>query len=119
MYGDTEKLGTFTYGVEADGRIIINAYTQYGYNRNKISVDYKALGRVFISICEYFPDVKIFAMPKIGAGLAGGDWSVIEDILKDVSEVYNREFRVYIFDTKPENIPSKFDPTKYDVIKEW
>ena len=36
------------------------------------------------------------AMPKIGCGLAGGDWDVVSEILESVSEKYGRTFHVYL-----------------------
>ena len=97
IYGDVTKLGTFTTAVGQNGTRIINAYTQYEYTRNGINADYGAIEKVMRKICESYPDAKVIAMPKIGAGLAGGDWSIIEDILKRVSDEYHRVFRVYLY----------------------
>lgn len=44
--------------------------------------DYYALRCVFEKIKEGFPDKRI-GFPMIGAGLAGGDWSKIKEIIKE------------------------------------
>lgn len=93
--GDKSKLGTYSAWT---GRhcfyeqliTIVNAYTQYetwGMNGDySVSpIDYDALERVMISIKNDFKDQSI-AMPKIGAGLAGGDWNKIMEILTRVFE---------------------------------
>lgn len=94
LWGDRTKLGTFTYGVEANGMIVINAYTQYDYARDRIVVDYPALEEAMKKICNHFPN-EVIAMPKIGCGLGGGDWKIVSDILERVSTMYNRTFHVY------------------------
>ena len=43
-------------------------------------VDYEALRKVFQTIGKRFATSRI-GYPKIGAGLAGGDWRVIEAII--------------------------------------
>lgn len=56
----------------------------YGYD-GSVYVDYNALKQGFRSINtesdQLFTEL---AMPKIGAGLGGGDWQVIEKIIKEV-----------------------------------
>ena len=88
LKGDSSKLGgyTFTYVVVSNGNafIIINAYTQYYYGRPKKGkgplVDYDAIESVFGMIAQNFHDYRI-GYPKIGAGLAGGDWKIINNII--------------------------------------
>lgn len=68
-----------------DGKIVVNAITQkfYGRDSNIVYVDYNALAACFIKLNERALDweVKEMAMPKIGAGLANGDWAIIEEII--------------------------------------
>ena len=94
MWGDRGKLGHFTYGLEPNGMTVINAYTQYDYTRDKVDVDYQAVESVMTEICQTFPNT-IIAMPKIGCGLAGGDWNIVSEILERVSNLYNKVFHVY------------------------
>jgi O-acetyl-ADP-ribose deacetylase (regulator of RNase III) len=64
-----------------DGDIhILNCFTQdyYGKNGDRF-VSYDAVERCFRAISNNnIPEV---AMPKIGAGLGGGDWTIIEAII--------------------------------------
>jgi len=83
--GDKGKLGTISVDMSHsdDGPIVINAYTQFNYGYDgKRYVKYKALRRAFFLIKENFGDKKI-GIPKIGAGLAGGDWWKIERIIDE------------------------------------
>jgi O-acetyl-ADP-ribose deacetylase (regulator of RNase III) len=91
MRGDHKKLGTFTLASDEQWsggvRTIFNLYTQYSFSRSKVSADYdairSALTHMKLELDENFPDAKV-GLPKIGAGLALGDWSIIEKIIEDV-----------------------------------
>lgn len=87
--GDKSKLGGYTYtGVTSPQGgyfIIINAYTQHRYGRPKNELepllDYGAVKSVFKLLKTEFGDKRI-GYPKIGAGLAGGDWNIISTIIE-------------------------------------
>lgn len=79
--GDKEKLGQITIG-NSNVVTIVNAYTQYAYGKNKVHADYNAIRSCMKEIKKYFSGRKI-GMPLIGAGLAGGDWTVIEKIIEE------------------------------------
>jgi O-acetyl-ADP-ribose deacetylase (regulator of RNase III) len=92
--GDKHKLGDYTYTTLVDDflpgylqgsnqRYVINAYTQYDYKGHK-PVDYEAIRKVFTLINRDFEGFKI-GIPKIGAGLAGGDWDKIKRIIDSVT----------------------------------
>lgn len=88
--GDRKKLGTYTYFKHFDKDLdrdffIINAYTQYNYlPRNVVNVDYEAITSAFKEINKQFGGKgNHLAYPKIGAGLAGGDWDIISKIIND------------------------------------
>lgn len=89
VYGDSNKLGRYTSWRGPHSRIpdrtitIINAYTQYNYGTDKINADYDAIYKVMVRIDKDFPNQSI-ALPRIGAGLAGGDWNHILSILNTV-----------------------------------
>lgn len=85
--GDKTKLGHYTKAeVSMFGGpsfTIVNAYTQYGYGgrlNGEIDVDYNALRNVMRKIKNDFPGKRI-GYPLIGAGLAGGDWNIISEII--------------------------------------
>lgn len=82
-YGDKSKLGTFSkaryYNIT-----IYNCYTQFRYGRNGSFVDYSAVIKCLQAVrrdllwrYNNLSNVDIRA-PKIGCGLAGGGWHLIE-----------------------------------------
>jgi O-acetyl-ADP-ribose deacetylase (regulator of RNase III) len=89
--GDRNKLGTYTsaYITEIDLEII-NAYTQYKYGTDKIQVEYKAVQKVFQSLNEEYKNLGVIVgIPKIGCGLAGGEWPVVEHIIDQATPDLN------------------------------
>lgn len=75
---------------------IVNMSTQDTYGKTGVHVNYDAVRQCFKSLfrhCEY-NDHRI-AIPKIGAGLAGGDWGRIEKILLDLLFGTKIELSVY------------------------
>jgi O-acetyl-ADP-ribose deacetylase (regulator of RNase III) len=81
---------------------VVNAYTQHMYGRNHVNglakpFDYEAFTICMRKINEVFKG-KHIGMPKIGAGLAGGDWKRIEKIIE--TELWFCE--VTIVNYKPE-----------------
>lgn len=61
---------------------IMNGYTQLKARGYGVLADYDAIRSVFSTIASHFPNARI-AYPKIGAGLARGDWDIIEDIIEE------------------------------------
>lgn len=83
--GSREKLGTYSVAsVQRNGKqiSIVNAYTQYHWSGAGILADYDAIREVFAAIKRDFCGCKI-AYPRIGAGLARGDWNVIAKIIDE------------------------------------
>jgi hypothetical protein len=60
--------------------IVVNAYTQYDYNARTKPFDYEAFILCMKKINHIFKG-KHIGLPQIGAGLAGGSWSAIEQII--------------------------------------
>ena len=84
---DGLSLGTIVWA-ETCGKIIGNAITQRNYGRvQDIYVDYDAVRSAMKNVNAYCVEHGIarVAMPKIGAGLGGGDWIVIAKIIEDES----------------------------------
>ena len=82
--GDEAKLGTITY-TENTTPIVVNLYGQFDYTgrrSGKMDLDYDALRSALKAMREKFTG-KTFGLPMIGAGLAGGDWNVIEAIIEE------------------------------------
>lgn len=85
--GHRGKLGSYTTSYfytntfPTKHSIILNMYTQYRYGKDMVHVDYDAVTRCFAKMSQQFPNYKI-GIPKIGCGLAGGDWKIIEQIIE-------------------------------------
>ena len=83
--GNINKLGAIDYK-EINNVTVINAYTQY-FNRtlnpdkDAINLDYQALSLCLRKINHTFKGKKI-GLPQIGAGLAGGNWYLIREIIQ-------------------------------------
>ena len=91
LYANEEKLGSFTSRSFSDTNMgyvtIINAYTQFTYARDRRVADYDAIRKVFKRIKNMFGSKGFsFGIPKIGSGLAGGDWSIISAIIEEEME---------------------------------
>jgi O-acetyl-ADP-ribose deacetylase (regulator of RNase III) len=81
--GDRNKLGFFSSTtVKENGHniTIVNGYTQFFHSGSAPLIDYNAVENLFRRIKKEFSGKRI-AYPRIGAGLAGGDWSRIEAII--------------------------------------
>lgn len=76
-------LGNIIVSVQDNGRIIHNAITQEYYGRDgKTYVSYWAIAECFSKLESF--NLGHIALPKIGAGLGGGDWQVIEAIIENI-----------------------------------
>ena len=83
--GDAAKLGSVSIAeVERHGRVfhIVNGYTQYHWRGVGVKADYEAIRGVMKTVRSTFSGKRI-GYPKIGAGLAGGDWEVIRAIIDE------------------------------------
>lgn len=84
VQGDINKLGTISYS-DATKPIVVNLYGQYDYTGRRsgqMDLDYEAL-RSALKLMKAKFSGKTFGLPKIGAGLAGGDWATIEAIIDE------------------------------------
>jgi len=95
--GDISKLGDFSCATIKSGSYsvtIINAYTQYNYRGKGVKADYEAIKKVFNKLKIQYSG-KRFGFPLIGAGLAGGDWNIISDIINQ--ELQGEDFTLVEF----------------------
>lgn len=76
-----ERLGS-AEPVNTDEKFVYNMFTQeqYGYD-GKRYVNYAAVANCFRLLIT--DGVKQIAIPKIGCGLAGGNWSFMEQLIND------------------------------------
>ncbi len=92
-----DRIGSFST-VKVDGKQVYNIYTQVDYlPRNMDHFQYEGfkigLAKVFLDMKAH--GLKTLALPKIGAGLAGGDWTKIEAIIKEVSDAAGVDVTIY------------------------
>jgi O-acetyl-ADP-ribose deacetylase (regulator of RNase III) len=78
---------------------VVNSYTQYRYGKNHTDgvskpLDYEALTLCMRKINTTFSG-KHIGLPKIGAGLAGGDWNKIKKIIQ--TELKDMKVSVVIY----------------------
>lgn len=89
-------LGTYQDAIEVEpGKYVLNLFTQlnYGYDGTRF-VNYNAvLTSLRLSLYRY--EIKQIAIPKIGCGLAGGNWEFMEQLLTDAFYKWDVEFWVY------------------------
>lgn len=83
--GDAGKLGTCTVATcaLANGTVdVVNAYTQYDFRGKGVLVDYDAVRSCIKWIKSHYSGKRI-GLPKIGAGMARGDWNRIRDLISE------------------------------------
>lgn len=79
--------------------VVVNSYTQFRYGKNHTDgvskpLDYEALTLCMRKINHTFKG-KHIGLPKIGAGLAGGDWNRIKKIIQ--TELKDMKVSVVIY----------------------
>lgn len=81
--GDRNLLGTIQICSVSNDLYFVNAFTQlnYGNDGNKY-VSYDAIDSTFEAICRTIDIDSKIHFPKIGCGLAGGEWSVVQSIIE-------------------------------------
>lgn len=83
--GDKNKLGTFSAAkikINEKDLIVCNCYTQYHYNSEDKPVDYDAIVECMKLLKSKVKNSgKRIGYPKIGCGLAGGNWDIVSAII--------------------------------------
>lgn len=95
--GDKSKLGKISWAqskTESGELIIINGYTQFDWRGGGRKADYEAIREVFKNVKKEFSGLRI-GYPAIGAGLAGGDWQIISEIINEELKDENHTFVEY------------------------
>ncbi len=96
--GDMGKLGSISSArIMRKGHelVVVNAYTQFDYAGAELLVDYDAVRECLLEVRKLYSGKRI-GYPKIGAGLAGGDWRQLAAIIEEVLNGENHtlvEFR--------------------------
>lgn len=99
LTGDINKLGQIEAGrcsvaYKSKEIDVVNCYTQYLMGTDKRHLDYDALRLCMRKLNHYYKGKKI-GLPKIGCGLAGGDWSIVKEIIE--TELINCKVTVVEF----------------------
>ena len=82
---DRSKLGTFSCAMGRRGDTeftVVNAYTQFHWRGKGVLADYEAIRTAMAGVRRRFTGKRI-GYPRIGAGLAGGEWSIISAIINE------------------------------------
>jgi O-acetyl-ADP-ribose deacetylase (regulator of RNase III) len=89
-HGDMSKLGTFSMAFADDGKTVINLYAQIGIDSKHRTTSYDAMCKGLTELNRYLLNLNspiVLGIPyKIGCGLAGGSWIIVESIIRDVFE---------------------------------
>lgn len=101
-YSPEYKFGKFTYAVTESGITIVNLYGQYKFGKG-LQTNYEKLNSalnffLFTAKSGYGNNVnlsKIGVPYGMGCGLAGGDWNIVEKILRKASENHMVDIYVY------------------------
>lgn len=80
-------LGSTIFVQQPNGKTVINAMTQDNFGRTGVHVSYWAIANVFKDLNAVLHGYQL-ALPMIGAGLGGGDWSVISAIIENEAKTY-------------------------------
>ena len=81
--GSREKLGSISSALVRRGKHtfhVVNAYTQFDWRGGGVKAEYESIRHAMRRVRVSFSGKRI-AYPYIGAGLAGGDWAVISEII--------------------------------------
>ncbi len=100
-----DKLGSYCVSKEHRPYYIFNLYGQdYFGNDGNLYTDYTALQSALEQMMSkvVFWEInagklKVGLPYKIGCGLAGGDWEIVEDIIKKVSNDFKHDIYLYEF----------------------
>lgn len=89
-YGAFSKIGTVS-SAKVDNRLIFNCYAQWDYSSSEKQIEYGGLYQCLKAVSRFPDDTGLIqqapfkiGMPRLGCGLAGGDWSVVKQIIETV-----------------------------------
>lgn len=97
-----DRLGTNLYVKTNDGRVCVNMYAQDNFGRDKCHTDYAAFRSCLIDLKDYLsrqPENITIGFPyKIGCGLAGGDWAIVGEMIKEFAEQIKQKVFIVILE---------------------
>ena len=84
----------YVQSINCNDKVVFNCFTQenYGYD-GKRYVNYGAIVKCFTNLVER--GITKLAIPKIGCGLAGGDWNIVEQLINDT---VGENIEIWVYD---------------------
>lgn len=80
----SQELGNISLVKVEEYKFICNMIAQDGVGKNKKPIRYDALKECLMKLKNICKKKDIYiVMPKIGTGLAGGDWEIISEIIEE------------------------------------
>lgn len=104
--GNPYKLGKFSVTKDTTKPLVYNIYGQFHWSKFKVvdgrNTDYLALACALEAVYTdmYSKGIKSIGLPLIGCGLAGGDWSIVRDIIADVFEDTFIDVTIFVLEDK-------------------
>lgn len=92
-YLASDLLGTVDFCTVSDELTIANCFTQDKYGTQKRQVNYEAIALCFEELESSLYEGEMLHIPKIGAGLAGGNWEIIRTI---IDQTYSGEVTLWV-----------------------
>jgi len=102
--GSKDRLGKFSYGWgDENQRVIFNLYGQHRYGRDQKYTEEDKLEEAVRGAFEKLNEVrehptfriKIGLPMNMGCGLAGGDWTVVSELLQRAADDYNYDLHIF------------------------
>lgn len=87
-----------------NGKYVANIFAQNFYGTDKQYTDYQALETALVSLFNAVTNLdkykyKTIAMPfNMGCGLGGGDWTMVEGMIEQLSSSFNCDVTIYKLD---------------------
>ena len=78
------KLGTVHWVWVEDNVYIANMIAQHGIGFDEKPIRYAALVKCMEEVANFAQKTRQIIAPKFGAGLAGGNWSFIEELIDEI-----------------------------------
>lgn len=96
--GDRGKLGKVSIGTTIYGErsiLVFNLYGQYGHWKRRdglINTEYDALHSALQAMATHLYQIggsPYIGLPKLGCGLGGGNWDIVETLIEDALADFN------------------------------
>ena len=88
--GDKSRLGTFSWALTTDGKIVYNLYSQVGIGSTDRQTSYDAmdtgLRKIRSQLREHHGPVNVGIPYRLGCGLANGNWGIVYAIIESIFE---------------------------------